>query len=136
MNNIELRAIRKSIALTQHELSERLDVSRKTVIAWESADGEIDEGVALRVLKLAGHIRLVENSYWVEPTIRDTYAVTGRRIIGTGGRIDGRTMLFGEFNRRDHAYRWCVALQRTADARRTRKLQRRRFADSESTTAT
>lgn len=135
MNSTELRAIRKSIALTQQELADRLAVSRKTIIAWEASDADIDEGVALHVRWLAGQMRLVENSFWVDPTIRNTYAVIGRRIIGNGGQIDGRTMLYGEFNRRDHAYRWCSTLQRSADTRGTRKLQRERMSEGQDSAA-
>lgn len=129
MNGNELRAIRKKIGLTQHELSERLGVTRKTLIGWEAMETNIDEGVALQVQKISGAIRLVERTYWVDPTIRNSYAVAGRRILGYGMRIDGSTILYGEFTRRDHAYRWCAALQATANPRITRTLRRERIAE-------
>jgi DNA-binding XRE family transcriptional regulator len=127
MTGNDMRAIRKSIALTQHELAERLGVTRKTLIGWEATEGEIDEGVALQVRKVVGAIRLVEHTFWVGPTIRNTYAVVGRRILGMGGQINGATMLYGEFGRRDHAYRWCASLRSSnVDPRITRKLRRER----------
>lgn len=129
MNGIELRAIRTKLGLTQHELSQRLDVTRKTLIGWEAAEGDIDEGVALQVMKIAGQIRLIERTFWVDPTIRNSYAVVGRRIISNGMRIDGATILYGEFSRRDHAYRWCAALAATANPRITQNLRRERQAE-------
>lgn len=122
-----MRAMRKNIAMTQHELAERLGVTRKTVIGWEAAEGEVDEGVALQVRNVVGGVRLIEHNFWVEPTIRNTYAVVGRRIQGMGGQINGATLLYGEFNRRDHAYRWCAALRASnVDPNITRKLRRER----------
>lgn len=129
MNGNELRAVRKKIGLTQHELSERLGVTRKTLIGWEALETDIDNGVALQVQEIAGSIRLVERTFWVSDTINNTYAVVGRRILGYGMRIDGSTILYGEFTRRDHAYRWCAALQATANPRITRNLHRDRIAE-------
>jgi DNA-binding XRE family transcriptional regulator len=127
MTGNDMRAIRKSIALTQHELAERLRVTRKTVVGWEASEGDLDEGVALQVHKIVGAIRLIEHTFWVDPTIRNTYAVVGRRILGMGGKINGATLLYGEFKRRDHAYRWCAALQVcNVDPHVTRKLHRER----------
>lgn len=122
-----MRAIRRNIAMTQHELAERLGVSRKTLVGWEAFEGDIDEGVALQVRQVVGAIRLIEHNFWVDPTIRGSYAVVGRRIQGMGGRIDGATLLYGEFKRRDHAYRWCAALRASnVDPNITRKLRRER----------
>lgn len=123
----ELRAIRKQMGLTQHELSERLGVTRKTLIGWEATQSDIDKGVSLRVREIAGQVRLVERKFWVEQ-FAQTYAVIGRRILGHGMQINGATILYGTFNRRDHAYRWCTALTETADTRVTRKLHRERMA--------
>lgn len=122
-----MRALRKQIAMTQHELGERLGVTRKTILGWEASDDPIDEGVSLQMMKLVGRIRLVEDRFWVDPTIRNTYAVVRRRIQGMGMQINGLTMLMGEFPRRDHAYRWCMALQNTADPRVTQKLRKERL---------
>jgi DNA-binding XRE family transcriptional regulator len=127
MTGPEMRATRKQIAMTQHELAERLGVTRKTVLGWEGSEGPIDEGVRLQMMKIVGRIRLIEDSFWVDPTIRNTYAVVRRRIQGMGMQINGATLLMGEFARRDHAYRWCVALQNTADPRITRKLRAERI---------
>lgn len=68
-------------------------------------------------------------------TNRNTYAVA-QRLIREIDRPNamfyshGATMLFGEFKRRDHAYRWCAALHRSDNARNTRDLIRRRAADA------
>lgn len=126
-----MRAIRKKIALTQYELAERLSVSRKTVVGWEALDEELDQGVALQLLEVAGQIRVIENSFWVERTIEGSYAVVRRRIRNlpstwAASYTHGELMLYGVFKRRDHAYRWCVALQNTADPRNTRKLIKER----------
>lgn len=122
-----MRATRKQIALTQHELAQRLGVTRKTILGWEASEDPLDEGVSLQVMKIVGRIRLIEDSFWVAPTIRNSYAVARRRIQGMGGQINGVTMLMGEFTRRDHAYRWCVALQNTSDPRITQKLRKERL---------
>jgi DNA-binding XRE family transcriptional regulator len=129
MNGNDMRASRKSIAMTQHELAERLGVCRKTVIGWEATEGDLDEGVALQVQREVGAIRLIEHTFWVE-AMQGTYVVIGRRLQGFGMRINGATMCYGQFARRDHAYRWCAALQvGNVDPRGTRKLQRERQED-------
>lgn len=125
----ELRATRKQLGLTQHELAERLGVTRKTLIGWEATEAEIDKGVEFKLLDIAGNIRLIERKFWVDPTVSNTYAVVGRRILGRGLQINGMTVLYGVFARRDHAYRWCAALQESADPRITRALRRERIAE-------
>ncbi len=127
MNGSEMRAARKKVAMTQHELAQRLGVSRKTVVGWEQSTDPLDEGVVLQVRRVTGQIRLIENTFSVfDPTPRGSYAVWGRRIqevpSATAARlVTGATLLYGEFRRRDHAYRWCSALQASADPRRSRK---------------
>lgn len=132
MTGEEMRATRKRMAMTQHEMAERLAVSRKTVVAWE-ASPMIDKGIELRILELAGQIRVLTNSFRVEPTIRNTYAVVHRRNRQMPHQTAmfwslGETKLMGEFSRRADAYRWCSALQGTANPRNTRKLLRERAA--------
>ena len=131
MDGIELRAIRKSIAMTQHELADALGVSRKTVIGWEAATAPLDKGVELQVREVAGQIRVVENRFWVDETIDGSYAVVRRRIRDlplkwAAAYIHGETSLYGVFPRRDQAYRWCSALQGSADPRNTRRLLKQR----------
>jgi DNA-binding XRE family transcriptional regulator len=134
MNGQEMRATRKRIALTQHELAQRLGVSRKTIVGWEASDTALDEGIALQILQAAGQIRLVENVYWIDVTKDGSYAVINRRIRTfptewAANYTHGATMLFGVFKRRDHAYRWCAALQSSADPRYTRRLIKQRAAE-------
>lgn len=130
MTGFELRALRKSIAMTQHEMAGRLGVTRKTLMGWEALTGDVNEGVCLQVRQIAGSIRLIEHTFWVDTTNRNTYAVIGRRIQGIGLQINGTTMLYGEFGRRDHAYRWCSALRASnVDPKITRKLRRQRLED-------
>jgi transcriptional regulator with XRE-family HTH domain len=122
-----MRAARKKVAMTQHELAVQLGVSRKTVVGWEQSADPLDEGVALQVFNITRQIRLIENSYRVDPTNRGTYAVVGKRRRNMPSAtamawFNTEVMLFGEFRRRDHAYRWCAALEATADPRGTRKL--------------
>lgn len=129
----ELRARRKKMGYTQDGLARVLEVSRKTINEMENG-GPIDKRTELAVLAESRRVRVLENTVWVMPTIRNTYAVA-RRLIR---EIDhptamfysqGETMLFGEFRRRDHAYRWCAALQRSDNARETRTLTRKRTAE-------
>ena len=131
MNGTEMRAARKKVAMTQHELAEKLGVSRKTIVGWEKTVGPLDEGVALQVFSVTRQIRLIENSYRVETTRFGTYAVVGKRVRNVPSAhatawFHSELMLFGEFRRRDHAYRWCAALEATADPRGTRKLIKER----------
>ena len=134
MNGLDLRAARKKAAMTQHELAEALDVSRKTVISWEQSDKDLDEGVTLKALKAIGSIRLLEDTYRVETTQAGDYAVVGRRVRDLPSRdamvwLHSELRLFGVFKRRDHAYRWQAALVASADPRDTRKLARERLAE-------
>lgn len=126
-----MRATRKKVAMTQSELAAQLGVSRKTIIGWEQSASPLDEGVALQVFNVTRQIRLIENSYRVESTVTGTYAVVGKRVRNVPSPtarawFHSELMLFGEFKRRDHAYRWCAALEATADPRGTRKLLRQR----------
>lgn len=128
MTGKELREIRKSKGQTQYEWATKLGVSRKTIVAWEATEEPLDEGVDLQVRRLAGQIRLVEDTFWVSPTVNGTYAVNRRRIVSHNRVIEGSAVLYGEFKRRDHAYRWCAALQiaRTETAaRRAKNLTRK-----------
>lgn len=132
MTGEEMRIIRKRMAMTQYEMAERLGVSRKTVVGWE-ASTVIDKGIELRVFELSGHIRVLTNTFRVEPTIRNTYAVVHRRNRQMPHRTamfysQGEAMLMGEFSRRADAYRWCSALQGATNPRNTRQLQRERAA--------
>ncbi|GAA0638332.1 hypothetical protein GCM10009101_07010 [Brevundimonas lenta] len=131
-----MRAIRKTIAMTQLEMAERLGVSRKTIVAWEGSVEPLAEGVALQVLDVAGQIRVLTNTFRVEPTMHSTYAVVHRRHRQMPHQsamyyTHSEAMLMGEFRRRTDAYRWCNALQLTANPRNTRELLRQRRRESE-----
>lgn len=126
-----MRALRKKIALTQFELGQRLGVSRKTIVGWEASEDPLDDRIALQVRNAAGQVRVIEHEFRVDTTITGTYAVVRQRVLAlpvewAAGYVSGDTMLFGEFKRRDHAYRWSAALQRTADPRNTRSLIKKR----------
>ncbi len=133
MNGDELKARRKGIGYTQDGLARVLGVSRKTINEMENG-GTIDTRTELAVLAESRRVNVLENTFWVMPTIRNSYAVA-QRLIREIDRPNalfyahGSTMLFGEFKRRDHAYRWCAALHRSDNARNTRDLLRRRAAD-------
>jgi len=105
-----------------------LGVSRKTINEMENG-ATIDKRTELAILAEGKRVHMLEHSIWVDPTNRGTYAVTQRLIR----KIDrpnamfyaqGETRLYGEFRRRDHAYRWCAALHRSENARETRILAR------------
>lgn len=132
MTSDELKARRKSMGYTQEGLAKVLGVSRKTINEMENG-GTIDTRTEMAVLAESRRVKVLENTFWVMPTIHNTYAVAQRLIR----EIDhpnamfyshGSTMLFGEFARRDHAYRWCAALHRSDNARNTRELIHRRVA--------
>lgn len=134
MTGTEMRAIRKQIALTQYELAERLGVSRKTIVGWEASDQPLDQGVDLQMFRLTGQIRVIENTFRVEPTNVNWYMVVRRRVVNlpttrAASFTRGESMLYGVFKRRDHAYRWCAALQELADPRYTRKLTKERLSE-------
>ncbi|MCP3732575.1 helix-turn-helix domain-containing protein [Sphingomonas sp. MG17] len=135
MTGEELRARRKGMGYTQQGLANVLGVSRKTVNEMENG-ATIDTRTQMAVTAEARRVKVIENSFWVMPTVRDSYAVA-QRLIREIDRpnamlhVHGQTMLFGEFKRRDHAYRWCAALHRSDGARGTRDLIRRRAADIE-----
>lgn len=128
MTGDELKASRKGMGYTQEGLGRVLGVTRKTINEMENG-GTIDTRTEMAVMAEARRVRVIENSFWVTPTIRGTYAVA-RRLIREIERptvmfyMHGETMLFGEFKRRDHAYRWCAALHRSDNARNTRELIR------------
>ena len=88
MDGLEMRTRRQALALTQHELAERLGVSRKTVAVWEGCSGPLDRGVVLQILEVCGRIRLLTNVFGVEITKLGDYAVVHRRAFdGTKRRI-------------------------------------------------
>lgn len=133
MTSDDLRALRKSMALTQYGLATALGVSRKTINELEKGD-RVDARTALAVEALARRIKLVEDSYWVESTTRGTYAVVRRTVRELPHDramhfTKSELMLYGEFARREHAYRWSAALRSSFDPRNTRKLRRQRDAE-------
>jgi DNA-binding XRE family transcriptional regulator len=130
----ELKAYRKSMGYTQEGLGRVLGVSRKTINEMENG-ATIDTRTEMAVMAEARRVRVLEHTFWVEATPKGTYAVAQRLIREIAHPramfySHGSTMLFGEFNRRDHAYRWCAALHRSDSARNTRELLRRRAADA------
>lgn len=133
MNGEELKARRKGMGYTQEGLAKVLGVSRKTINEMENG-AKIDTRTEMAVLAESRRARVLENTFWVMPTNRNTYAVAQRLIreIDHPNAMfwtNGSTMLFGEFARRDHAYRWCAALHTSENARNTRELIRRRAED-------
>lgn len=126
-----MRAIREKAAMTQHELAKRLDVSRKTVIRWEASEEHLDQGVTLQLLKVAGQIRVIENTFRVAPTNLGSYMVARRCIRNlptarAASYTSVEVVLYGLFKRLDHASRWCTALQNAVDPRCTRELLKER----------
>lgn len=133
MTGEDLKALRKGMGYTQEGLGKVLGVTRKTINEMEGG-GPIDKRTEMAVLAESQRVRVVEHTFWVMPTVNNTYAVA-QRLIREIDRPNamfyshGETMLYGEFKRRDHAYRWCAALHRSDNARNTRELLRRRAAD-------
>ena len=129
----EMKALRKSMAYTQEGLANALGVSRKTINEMENG-ATIDKRTELALIAESKRVRVIEHVYWVDPTILGTYAVAERlnREIEKPGVMFyslGQSRLFGEFRRRDHAYRWMAALRQSDNARETRKLSRKRLAE-------
>lgn len=135
MNGIELKALRKGMALTQEGLAKKIGVSRKTINELEGSD-EVDSRTAMTIQALARQMKLVEDTFWVEQSKRDTHIVvrrTVREYLGTRAMYHGHSevMLYGEFSRREDAYRWSAALRLANNPRNTRKLIREREAERE-----
>lgn len=133
MTGEDLKARRKGMGYTQDGLGRVLGVSRKTINEMENG-ATIDKRTELAVQAESRRVQVLEHTIWVEPTIRGTYAVA-QRLIREIDRPNamfyshGETRLYGEFKRRDHAYRWTTALHRSDNARETRKLTHDRAAD-------
>lgn len=129
----EFKSIRKATGLSQDGIARELGVSRKTVNEWENGS-PLDRRTELAMQTLARRIKLVSDVFWVEESIRDTYAVA-RRTMREYERPNAlyyghsELMLYGEFKRRDHADRWRRALSRSDNPRNTRKLIRERAAE-------
>lgn len=129
----EMRSIRKGMAMTQEGLATALGISRKTINAMENGD-EIDDRTALAVSALAHRVRLIEDMFWVEQTKSGSYGVarrTMREFPHAQAMYFTRSelMLYGEFSRREDAYRWSAALLLANNPRNTRKLERQRAAE-------
>jgi transcriptional regulator with XRE-family HTH domain len=133
MTGEDLKALRKGMGYTQEGLGKVLGVSRKTINEMEGK-APIDKRTQMAVQAESRRVKVIEHTFWVMPTVNDTYAVA-QRLIREIDRPNamfyshGQTMLYGEFKRRDHAYRWCAALHRSDNARNTRELVRRRAAE-------
>lgn len=133
MTGEDLKALRKGMGYTQEGLGKVLGVTRKTINEMEGG-APIDKRTEMAVLAETRRVKVIEHTFWVMPTVNDTYAVA-QRLIREIDRPNamfyshGETMLYGEFKRRDHAYRWCAALHRSDNARNTRELLRRRAAE-------
>ncbi|WP_323809926.1 helix-turn-helix transcriptional regulator [Sphingobium baderi] len=134
MTSEELKARRKGMGYTQDGLARVLGVSRKTINEMENG-GPIDKRTELAVLAEGKRVQVLEHTVWVFETNRNSYGVAQRLIR----EIDnpramfyshGESRLYGEFKRRDHAYRWSAAIQRSDNARETRKLTRERAAEA------
>jgi len=133
MTGEDLKALRKGMGYAQQGLGKVLGVTRKTINEMEGG-APIDKRTEMAVLAETQRVKVIEHTFWVMPTVNDTYAVA-QRLIREIDRPNamfyshGETMLYGEFKRRDHAYRWCAALHRSDNARNTRELLRRRAAE-------
>jgi len=135
MHGNELKALRKGMALTQEGLGKKIGVSRKTVNELEGSE-EVDPRTALAVRAIANQSRLIEDAFWVDNTNHGTYAVVRRTVrqiprTNTIYSAHSMTILYGEFARREDAYRWSAALRIANNPRNTRKLLRQRAAETE-----
>jgi DNA-binding XRE family transcriptional regulator len=133
MTGSEMKTLRKGVALTQEGLAKRLGVSRKTINEQEKSE-EVDARTAIAVRAVAESMRLIEDTFWVQVTKNGTYGVarrTTREFPHAQAMYFSRSelMLYGEFERRDHAYRWCAALRNADSPRNTKKLLRQRAAE-------
>lgn len=133
MTSEEMKAIRQGTGLSQQGIASELGVSRKTVNGMENG-GPIDRRTELAMQTLARKIKLVSDVYWIENSIRSTYAVA-RRTVREYDRphalywANTEVMLYGEFTHRKHAERWWKALSMSDNPRNTRKLLRLRAAE-------
>jgi len=133
MTNDEFKSIRKATGLSQEAIARQLGVSRKTVNEMENG-APIDRRTELAMQALAQRIKLISDAYWVEDTIRGTYAVV-RRTVREYDRPNAlyyghsEVMLYGEFARYKDAERWRTALLASDNPRNTRKLIRERAAE-------
>ncbi|KPM15708.1 helix-turn-helix transcriptional regulator [Citromicrobium sp. WPS32] len=133
MTGEELRVIRKGMGLSQHELAERLGVSRKTVSEWEKV-GSVDTRTELAVRQLAEQFRSIHDYFRVEVSKDGRYLVVRSSLReephqNAMAYFYGLTRLYGVFARRDHAYRWMGALERCPQPRDTRDLAKERERD-------
>jgi DNA-binding XRE family transcriptional regulator len=133
MGAAEFRALRQGMALTQAGLASWLDLSRKTVVEIEAGRASIGARTAIALRRMAERTKVLENSFRVEASSRCTWIVvrrTTRQMPHATAMfyMHGDTMLYGEFDRRVDAYRWCAALRTADNPRNTRKLQRQRAA--------
>jgi DNA-binding XRE family transcriptional regulator len=130
----EFRALRQGMALTQAGLAGWLDLSRKTVVELEAGRAFIDARTAIALRHMAERTKMLENSFRVEESDRGTWIIvrrTRRQMPHATAMFytQGDAMLYGEFDRRLDAYRWCAALRNADNPRNTRKLQRQRSAE-------
>jgi DNA-binding XRE family transcriptional regulator len=131
MSAIELRAIRKGMAMTQAGVASVLGISRKTIVEMEAGRSPIDERTAISLRRLAERTKLIENSFLVDESNRGTWLVvrrTSREMPSDTAMfyMQSDLMLYGEFPRRVDAYRWCAALRHADNPRNTRALERKR----------
>lgn len=134
MDAAEFRALRQGMALTQAGLGQWLDLSRKTIVEIEGGRTAIDERTAISLRRMAERTKVLENSFRVEESNRQTWVVvrrTSREMPHATAMfyMQSDLMLYGEFGRRVDAYRWCAALRYSENPRNTRKLLRKRAAD-------
>ena len=132
MTGDELKVARKGMGLGQHELAEKLGVSRKSVSEWERGS-PIDKRTEMALRDLSRSYRLYHDYYKVENAKDGRYLVV-RSLMREEPRMNalayfyGLTRLYGIFERRDHAYRWAGALTRCDQPRDTRALASERVA--------
>ncbi|WP_081856852.1 helix-turn-helix transcriptional regulator [Sphingobium sp. DC-2] len=131
----ELKSARKVLAMSQAEFADSIGVSRVLVGQMERGDAPITPRTSTAVEMLLAKTKLISDVYWVEDSAKGGYIVvrrTDRQHDRPNALYSGhsQTWLYGEFARRDHAYRWAAALRNSADPRNTRKLIRSRETDA------
>jgi Predicted transcriptional regulators len=135
MQQNELKAARKSLAMSQAEFAERIGVSRVLVGQMERGDAPITDRTSTAVEMLLAKIKIISDVFSVRENPQGGYVV----VRGTQFEHDhptamywgqSRLLLYGVFSRRDHAYRWATALKTSDSPRNTRRLLREREADA------
>ncbi|WP_278983420.1 helix-turn-helix domain-containing protein [Sphingobium yanoikuyae] len=134
MQYSEFKAIRKELAMSQAAFASELGVSRVLVNQMERGEAKITDRTEAAARNLVAKVRLVTDGYSVDRAETTGEYIVVRRTVRErdrpGAIYSGHSevWLYGKFRRRDHAYRWALALSRANDPRNTRSLIRQREA--------